>query len=110
MREDLVCILKGRIVDPATKQPSKGYVEFLPEFLLFTADGIQYPPLGARKTLDENGEFTVTLTRFDLNARVRYIVNGVAGRHLITLKGPGPHNFKQALENGMRLKPDRRDA
>lgn len=105
MREDLTCQVKGRVVKPDGTPSAGRMVEFLPTRFYFIKDAICYGALGAKTETDEDGWFTVTLTRTDLTDNLHYLTRGAIGNYLIDTNGPGPHLLSALRKAGRRMEP-----
>lgn len=104
MRDDLLCEVKGRVIDK-TGEPLVGRaIEFLPNRPYFILAGTPYCPIGARTVTDARGSFRVLLTRSDLTG-VHYLTRGALGNYRVVLNGPGPHAISGLLKAGQKLAP-----
>lgn len=105
MRDDLLCEVRGRVTDK-NGDPLQGRpVEFLPTMPYFVTEGGEpLCPIGAQQVTDENGCFTVLLTRSDLTG-VQYLTRGALGNYRINLQGPGPHSCAALLKAGHKMAP-----
>lgn len=102
MRDELTCLVHGRVVG-LDKEPRPGReVEFLPTQWFFVSNGVTLASLGASAVTDEDGCFTVRLTRSDLT-HVHYLTRGAIGNYLISLNGPGPHLMSKLQKAGRRV-------
>lgn len=102
MREDLLCEVRGRVIDKAGDPVPDKQVEFLPLRPYFVLDGETYCPLGARQVTDSEGRFKVLLTRTDMTG-IQYLTRGALGNYRISLNGPGPHTASSLLKAGRRV-------
>lgn len=109
MREDLLCEVRGRLISRLGKPQAGKWVEFLPSRPFFVLDGVTLCPIGARTTTDEDGRFTVMLTRSDLSG-IGYLTRGALGCFIVALNGPGPHIASELLKGGKKLAPMARDS
>lgn len=109
MREDLLCEVRGRVVNKKGEPIPGRPVEFLPTRPYFVRDGAAYCPIGARTVTDAEGRFSVLLTRSD-GTGVLYLTRGALGNYRIVLNGPGPHVVSQLLKAGEKAAPLGRDS
>ena len=102
MREDLLCEVRGRIIDRSGAPLVGRPVEFLPSRPYFVRDGVTLCPIGAKALTDEKGQFKVLLTRTDVSG-VPYMTRGALGNYVIEMNGPGPHVVSKLLKSGFKM-------
>lgn len=109
MREDLLCEVRGRIINRQGEPLPNRTVEFLPTRPYFIKDGVTLCPIGAKQVTDDKGRFAVLLTRSDMTG-IAYLTRGALGNYRVVLNGPGPHIASDLLKAGSKVIPAQRDS
>lgn len=102
MRDDLMCEVRGRVINRAGEPLKDRPIEFLPSRPWFIIDGETLCPIGVKTATDADGRFRALLTRSDLTG-IAYLTRGALGNYLIVLNGPGPHTASKLLQAGRKV-------